>query len=236
MSAPPRVLVPLAPLEPGREVTLPEEEVRHLRVSRVGPGEEVVLLDGRGTRAAALLSPSGRAASVTALLPPRGEPARRVTVLLGVGEPARVEWAVEKGTECGAAAFVLVAAARSQRAHVAAAAARIERLRRIAAEAVKQCDRSIVPEVGAPAPLAGLLDGRRGQLFVARPGAAPFPAERLPAGDLAVAIGPEGGFDDVEERLLDAAGAVPVGLGGRVLRLETAVVAALVRLVDVSPT
>ncbi|HMM35972.1 MAG TPA: 16S rRNA (uracil(1498)-N(3))-methyltransferase, partial [Thermoanaerobaculia bacterium] len=47
---------------------------------------------------------------------------------------------------------------------------------------------------------------------------------------------PEGGFDDVEERLLDAAGAVPVGLGGRVLRLETAVVAALVRLVDVSPT
>ncbi|HRY43118.1 MAG TPA: RsmE family RNA methyltransferase [Thermoanaerobaculia bacterium] len=236
MSAPPRVLVPLAPLEPGREVTLPEEEVRHLRVSRVGPGEELVLLDGRGTRAAAHLSASGRAASVTALLPPRGEPARRVTVLLGVGEPARVEWAVEKGTECGAAAFVLVAAARSQRAHVAAAAARIERLRRIAAEAVKQCDRSVVPEVGAPAPLAGLLDGRRGRLLVARPGAAPLPAEQLPAGDLAVAIGPEGGFDDVEERLLDAAGAVPVGLGGRVLRLETAVVAALVRLVDTSPT
>jgi 16S rRNA (uracil1498-N3)-methyltransferase len=232
VSAPPRVLVPGIPLEPGREVALSDEEARHLRVSRVGPGEEVVLLDGRGVRATAHLSASGRAASVTGLLPPRGEPVRRVTVLLGVGELARVEWAVEKGTECGAAAFLLVAAARSQRAHVAAAAARVERLRRIAAEAVKQCDRSVVPDVAAPEALAGLLAGRHGRLLVARPGASPVRADALPAGDLAVAIGPEGGFDDAEERLLDAAGAVPFGLGGRILRLETAVVAALVRLVD----
>lgn len=232
VSSPPRVLVSRASLEPGREVALSDEEARHLRVSRVGPGEEVVLLDGRGVRAAALLSASGRAASVTGLLPPRGEPARRVTVLLGVGEIARVEWAVEKGTECGAAAFLLVAAARSQRAHVAAAGARIERLRRIAAEAVKQCDRSVVPDVGTPAPLAGHLDGRHGRLLVARPGASSLRTDALPAGDLAVAIGPEGGFDDAEERLLDAAGAFPFGLGGRVLRLETAVVAALVLLVD----
>ncbi|MHB8800450.1 MAG: RsmE family RNA methyltransferase [Thermoanaerobaculia bacterium] len=232
MSAPPRVLVPGALLEPGREVVLPEEEARHLRVSRVGPGEELVLLDGRGVRAAARLSASGRAASVTGLLPPRGEASRRVAVLLGVGELARVEWAVEKGTECGAAAFVLVAAARSQRAHVAAAAARIERLRRIAAEAVKQCDRSVVPEVVPPAPLASLLDRRHGRLLVARPGASPLPSGLPPAGDFAIAIGPEGGFDEAEERLLDAAAAVPFGLGGRILRLETAVVAALVRLVD----
>lgn len=236
MSAPPRVLVPDAPLETGREVVLPEEEARHLRVSRVAPGEELVFLDGRGGRASARLAASGRAATVTALLAARGEPDRRVTVLLGVGEPARVEWAVEKGTECGAAAFVLVAASRSQRAHVAAAAARIGRLRRIAAEAVKQCDRSVVPAVAAPAPLAALLDGRHGRLLVARPGAAPLTPDRLPAGDLAVAIGPEGGFDETEERLLAAAGAVPVGLGGRILRLETAVVAALVRLVDVPPS
>ena len=232
MSSPPRVLVPGVPLEPGREVALPDEEARHLRVSRVGPGEELVLLDGRGVRASARLSASGRAAAVTGLLPPRGEPARRVAVLLGVGETARGGGAVEEGTEGGASAFGLVAAARSQRAHVAAAAARIERLRRIAVEAVKQCDRSAVPAVTAPEPLAGLLDGRHGRLLVARPGASPLPPDRLPAGGLAVAIGPEGGFDDAEERLLDAAGAVPLGLGGRILRLETAVVAALVRLVD----
>jgi 16S rRNA (uracil1498-N3)-methyltransferase len=197
----------------------------------VGSGGKVVLLDGAGVRAEALLSADGREAVVSGLVPVRGEPLRRVTVLLGVGELARVEWAVEKGTECGAARFALVAAVRSQRAHVAAAAAKIDRLRRIAAEAAKQCDRSVVPDVLAPQPLASgvALCGR--PLFVARPG-----APRLASGArgfaVAVAVGPEGGFDAAEERLLDEAGAVPFSLGGRILRLETAVVAALVRLVD----
>ncbi len=164
----------------------------------------------------------------------RGEPLRRVTVLLGVGELARVEWAVEKGTECGAARFVLVAAARSQRAHVAAAAAKLDRLRRIAAEAVKQCDRSRRP--GRPRSAASRRRPR-----ALRRAALRRPPGRTPArlrGRFAGAStspspsGPEGGFDAAEERLLDEAGAVPFGLGGRILRLETAVVAALVRLVD----
>lgn len=233
MSSPPRVLVPGASLQTGERVVLPDAEARHLRVSRVGPGEAVVLLDGAGVRAEALLSADGREAVVKGPVPVRGEPLCRVTVLLGVGELARVEWAVEKGTECGAARFALVTAVRSQRAHVAAAAAKIDRLRRIAAEAAKQCDRSLVPDVLAPQPLAAgiALCGR--PLFVARPG-----APRLASGargfdvDAAVAVGPEGGFDTAEERLLDEAGAVPFSLGGRILRLETAVVAALVLLVD----
>jgi 16S rRNA (uracil1498-N3)-methyltransferase len=212
-------------------LVLPDAEARHLRVSRIGPGAEVVVLDGEGARAAAHLSSDGRQAIVQGLVPARGEPSRRVTVLLGVGEPARVEWAVEKGTECGAARFLLVAAARSQRAHVAAGSAKLERLRRIAAEAAKQCNRSVVPGVFEPQALAAGLARCHGPLFVARPG-----APRLVSGtsglDVAVAVGPEGGFDAAEEGLLDESGAVPFSLGGRILRLETAVVAALVRLVD----
>ncbi|MBK6404311.1 MAG: RNA methyltransferase [Holophagales bacterium] len=100
-----------------------------------------------------------------------------MTVLLGVGELARVEWAVEKGTECGAARFVLVVAARSQGPHVAAAAAKLDRLRRIAAEAVKQCDRTVVPQILAPQSLAAALGLCDGPIFVARPG-----APRLAAG------------------------------------------------------
>jgi 16S rRNA (uracil1498-N3)-methyltransferase len=198
----------------------------------VAAGAEVVLLDGIGGRAAAVLSGDGRRSVVTKRLPARGEPSRRVTVLLGIGELARVEWAVEKGTECGAAGFVLIAAARSQRAHVAAALAKLERLRRIAAEAAKQCDRTVVPGVRAPQPLAGGLGPCRGAILVARPGAPRLSAQAVPGGDVAVAVGPEGGFDAGEERLLDESGAVPFGLGSRVLRLETAVVAALARLVD----
>jgi 16S rRNA (uracil1498-N3)-methyltransferase len=232
VSAPPRVIVPGAVLAAGERVPLPDAESRHLKVSRVVPGAEVVLLDGDGGRAGAVLSAGGREVVVSGPLPPRGEPVRRVTVLLGVGEPARVEWAVEKGTECGAAAFVLVAAARSQRAHVAAAGARLERLARIAAEAVKQCDRTVVPRVAGPVTLPAALSRVRGRLLVARPGAPPPRPRAFPEGDLAVAIGPEGGFDAAEELLLDGAGALPFGLGRRILRLETAVVAALARLVD----
>lgn len=234
MSAP-RVIVPGIVLEAGARVLLPETETRHLRVSRVGPGAEVVLLDGLGTRAAATLDASGREAVVRELLPQRGEPRSEVTVLLGVGELPRVEWAVEKGTECGAASFVLVSAVRSQRAHVAAAGSRLARLRRIAAEAAKQCDRTCVPGIRGPVPLAEALAGVPGRLLVARPGAPPLRRETARNGPATVAIGPEGGFGPAEESLLDGAGAVPFGLGPRVLRLETAVVATLARLVDDGP-
>jgi 16S rRNA (uracil1498-N3)-methyltransferase len=230
MSGPPRAVVPGWRFVPGERVVLPETEARHLKVSRVAPGRSVVLLDGTGGRAAAVLLRDGREALVERLLPPKGEPARRVEVLLAVGEPARIEWAVEKGTECGAAAFFFVAAARSQRAHVAAATAKIDRLRRIAMEAVKQCDRTVVPEVLAPRPLSIVVGSLGGRLLVARPGASPIAPGRVPDGPLSVAVGPEGGFDPSEEELLDAEGAIPFGLGSRVLRLETAVVATLSRL------
>jgi 16S rRNA (uracil1498-N3)-methyltransferase len=167
---------------------------------------------------------------VTRLLPPKGEPVRRVTLLLGIGEPARVEWAVEKGTECGASLFLLVSAARSQKAHVAAAAARLERIRRIAAEAVKQCDRTVVPGILGPLPLGSALEACDRPILLARPGAPALLPGLVPAGGVSVAIGPEGGFDPEEEALLDARGACPVGLGSRILRLETAVVATLSRL------
>ena len=229
------MIVPGIVLEAGARVLLPESEARHLRVSRVGPGAELVLLDGLGARAAAALDASGREAVVRDLLPPRGEPRSEVTVLLGVGELPRVEWAVEKGTECGAAAFLLVAAVRSQRAHVAAAGSRLERLRRIAAAAAKQCDRTLVPAVRGPLPLAEALAGAAVRLLVARPGAPALPREGAVPDRFSVVIGPEGGFDSSEQSLLDAAGAVPFGLGPRILRLETAVVAALARLVDDGP-
>lgn len=232
MSSPPRVLVPGALLQAGERVVLPDAEARHLKVSRIRPGGEIVLLDGAGLRAEARLSTDGREAVVGGLVAVRGEPIRRVTVLLGVGELARVEWAVEKGTECGAARFLLVAAARSQGPHVAAAAAKLDRLRRIAAEAVKQCDRTVVPQILAPQSLAAALGLCDGPIFVARPGAPRLAAGVVPGVDVSVAVGPEGGLDADEERHLDAAGAIPFGLGGRILRLETAVVAALVSLVD----
>jgi 16S rRNA (uracil1498-N3)-methyltransferase len=146
-----------------------------------------------------------------------------------------VEWAVEKGTECGAAGFVLLACERSQKAHVAALSspARLARLRRITVEATKQCDRTLVPFVEGPERTEAFLrrvSGREAFLVLdPAGGAAELPGAQ---GDLAVAIGPEGGFAPAELSSFAERSPVFLSLGPRILRLETAVVAALVHLVD----
>jgi RsmE family RNA methyltransferase len=252
---PPRVFVPdlaahLAKSEEHEEISLKVEEREHVRSRRLRDGDEVVALDGKGARAAAVLARGGTAIT---LLPSKqifsspssssssscsssslslpGEPANRVVVALACAEPARVEWAIEKGTECGAAGFVLLDAERSQRAHVAALAKRIPRLVRIAEEATKQCDRTIVPFVEGPKSTGDFLGRVRGEkVLVADAGGArlagPF------TGAAIAVIGPEGGFAPPEISLFEENSSLFFSLGPRVLRLETAVVAALVRLVD----
>ena len=274
---PPRVFVPdLAEQrarfdEPGgREILLLKEETAHVRTRRLRDGDEVVALDGKGLRLPAKLTRSGSALSLlpfeetspSSFVP--GEPANRVTVALACAEPVRVEWAVEKGTECGAAGFVLLASERSQRAHVAALAspARLARLRRIAVEATKQCDRTVVPFVEGPKSIRDFLGVLRDEtLLVANPAA---PGHREAGGPTAsrrprvlhplrefrreetgatatgrtescpivVAIGPEGGFAPAEISSFGEKSAAFFSLGPRVLRLETAVVVALCHLVD----
>jgi 16S rRNA (uracil1498-N3)-methyltransferase len=246
---PPRVLVPdLAAhrgvSEENQEILLRKEEREHVRSRRLRDGDEVVALDGKGARARAVLA---RGASAIALLPSKktssssslsslslpGEPANRVVAALACAEPARIEWAIEKGTECGAAGFVLLDVERSQRAHVAALAKRIPRLIRIAEEATKQCDRTIVPFVEGPKSTEEFLRRSIGSgafVVLDPPGAA---AERPGAhGDLVVAIGPEGGFAPSEILLFAEKSPIFLSLGPRILRLETAVVVALARLVD----
>jgi 16S rRNA (uracil1498-N3)-methyltransferase len=268
LTRPPRVLVPdlsAYELSEEKEILLRREERDHVRSRRLRDGTEVVVLDGKGHHARGALARNGTAvalftfeekfSSSSSLLP--GEPAIRVTVALACAEPARVEWAIEKGTECGAAAFVLLDAERSQRAHVAALSKRIPRLIRIAEEATKQCDRTIVPFVEGPKTTEDFLRKVRETapffLLIADPARpvedGPVPSRRTRARsplreftregagpsagrEFVVAIGPEGGFSPREIALFEASSGVLVSLGPRILRLETAVVVALARLVD----
>jgi 16S rRNA (uracil1498-N3)-methyltransferase len=253
LSRPPRVLVSdLASHRESseeREIFLGKEERDHVRSRRLRDGDEVVVLDGKGLRARGRLTRSGTAvarlsfkessssSSLFSLLP--GEPANRVTVALACAEPARVEWAIEKGTECGAAAFVLLDAERSQRSHVVALSKRIPRLVRIAEEATKQCDRTIVPVVEGPKSIEEFLGGLgEERLVVADPSGSSLRASasrRTEAGPLlglVLAIGPEGGFAPAEISSFAERSPIFLSLGPRILRLETAVVVALARLVD----
>ena len=255
-SRPPRLLVPelaeqraASEENPGEEILLRREEREHVRSRRLRDGDEVVALDGKGARAAAVVARDGTAIALlpskrsssssfsSSSVPLPGEPANRVVVALACAEPARVEWAIEKGTECGAAGFILLDAERSQRSHVAALSKRIPRLVRVAEEATKQCDRTIVPFVEGPKSTEEFLRGLGGErLIVADPAsvssASVASGPLLGAEAVVLAIGPEGGFTPAEISLFEENSSLFFSLGSRILRLETAVVVALAKLVD----
>jgi 16S rRNA (uracil1498-N3)-methyltransferase len=142
---------------------------------------------------------------------------------------ARLDWLVEKATELGVSMLMPVWTARTQAERI-----NLERLRAHAIEAAEQSERLSVPELRSPEALGRVLaawPAERRLIFCDETGAGEpigAAAARLPIGPVALLVGPEGGFDQTE---LDALGKLSfvsrVGLGPRVLRAETAALAAL---------
>ena len=230
----PRIHCPF-PLAPGATVDLPAEAAHHLaKVLRMGEGDALVLFDGRGGEWNARLHRVGR--TMAAVLESFDETERespvRVTLLQGVPAADKMDWIVRKGTELGVARIRPVVARRSV---IRLSGERMERRvahwQAIAAAACEQCRRNRVPEV---APLVDLID------FFAEAAApsehrlmlAPGAELRLkdlapPAGPVSLLVGPEGGFEEGELAAARIAGFQAVRLGPRVLRTETAGMAAL---------
>ncbi len=133
------------------------------------------------------------------------------------------DWLVEKATELGAKRLMPVLTRRTVAERV-----KLDRLRSISIEASEQCDRTALPEIAEPVKLDALLKNwpaERALLFADETGGAPL-AEVATAGPTAILIGPEGGFTDEERAAIRALG-TPVSLGPRILRAETAALAAL---------
>jgi 16S rRNA (uracil1498-N3)-methyltransferase len=157
------------------------------------------------------------------------EPDPDLWLLFAPIKRARLDWLVEKATELGASALLPVWTARTQPERL-----NLERLRAHAIEAAEQSERLSVPELRSPEPLGRVLAAwpAERRLIVCDESGAGEPigavAARLPVGPMALLVGPEGGFDQTE---LDALGKLSfvsrVGLGPRVLRAETAALAAL---------
>ncbi len=197
---------------------------RHLfRARRLQVGDRVRLVDGRG---GARWSVVDRVAARRAVLRVEGaapafEPARRVALFVSAVRPERAVWLVEKATELGLRELQWFVSERTSRSLPERA---LERQRRVAKSALEQSGGAWLPAIAAPVPLAEAAVGAGS--VVLHPGAAtPFAAVAGRAA--AVVVGPEGGFSEQEIEELAGRGAVAAHLGARVLRTETAAVAAL---------
>ncbi|MGA2907011.1 MAG: RsmE family RNA methyltransferase [Terracidiphilus sp.] len=223
--------------------TIDGAQAEHLaRVLRAEPGTEAdVVAGGRVFHAeVAAVALDGETSEVRFNLVAEldADPALPVTLVMAVYKFDRMEWAIEKATELGVAAIAPVFARRTEKHLAQAAGKRAERWRRIAHEASQQARRSDVPVIHEPVDLAERVRAasvaarivlaeqeRTTTLRHAIKEAIDAAKEEMPV--LEVAIGPEGGWAPAEEALFDDNGWRAVSLGPRILRAETAAIAAL---------
>jgi 16S rRNA (uracil1498-N3)-methyltransferase len=214
-------------------------DAEHLsRVLRAQPGQLVELSDDRAVYLAEIVEAGRKHVRFRLLEPLIPEaPPLSVTLFASLIRFERFEWMIEKATELGVAAIQPVAAERSETGLLAGAGRRIERWRRIARESAQQARRATLPEILEPARLDRIACGSFTWRFLldespqAPPLARIIPAAGSAAESVALLIGPEGGWSDAERaRLLPLWTAV--SLGNRILRAETAAVAALAVLTN----
>jgi 16S rRNA (uracil1498-N3)-methyltransferase len=204
-------------------VVLQGPEAHHLAaVCRVHPGHQVCLFNGDGRQYPALVRAVNRREvllEVVGVEAPERELGFRLEVAAPLPKGDRAHFLVEKLTELGAAAFIPL---RTQHSIIPAGEARLEKLTRYVIEANKQCGRNTLLRIEPPADWAEycVRAGLPRLKVLGQPGGAQGPWQ---AGqDVAVAVGPEGGFTEAEVQQAQAAGWQFVSLGPRTLRIETA--------------
>ena len=221
----------------GREVALPDDVAHHAtRALRLDSGALIVLFNGRGGEFRAVLRADNRHAfaTVQSFDPIERESPLDLTLIQAWISTDKLDWVVEKAVELGVSRIVLTPSARSVvRVEGDRRARRLAHLRLLIQSACAQCGRNRVPTVHAAVTLAewvkkappgerwvlSLSDGTRPLAHVHNAVQSPTP--------VTVLSGPEGGLSPAEESAALAAGFVPVSLGPRVLRAETAPLAVL---------
>ncbi len=227
-----------AALRAGGSCELPEDTAHHaVHVLRIRSGEEVTLFNGRGGEYAGRVSSIQRLRVSVDVLEHRAierESPLRVVLVQGVSSGERMEFTIRKAVELGVAEIHPVLAAGSvARPKGERAAARQGHWQKIAVSACEQCGRNRIPAV---APLVNAADYRpldvAGVKVLLSPGSglrfSRFIEKKSES--FILGAGPEAGFDAKEEKAFLDAGFVPVNLGPRILRTETAALAALAAL------
>jgi 16S rRNA (uracil1498-N3)-methyltransferase len=228
-----RLLVPLPTPAPDT-VELQGERHHYLsRVLRLDVGDALEVFDGRGRAwAATVLKMEPASATLSLGAPVERSQAPQIAIVQGLPKGDKLEWVIQKGTELGAWAFAPAVTARAVvKLDEKRAQARQERWQKIAEEAARQCGRSDVPQVMPVRPLldavAAFPDARVLVLDEAERAVRLSQAVGDDARPRVLVVGPEGGLAREEVQALVARGAQGVTLGPRVLRTETAPLAAL---------
>lgn len=222
----PRLFVHVA-LGEGLVVELDAAQANYLgNVMRLGPDSPVLVFDGQSGEWQARITQASRK-RMTLRVETRVREAEEVPDVWLAFAPVKrtqTDWLVEKATELGAARLIPVMTRRTVAERV-----KLDRLKSIAIEAAEQCGRTRLPEISEPLALPMLLSrpsGRR--LYFADEGGGEAAAAVFCAGPALILTGPEGGFTDEERQAIRASpNAVALSLGPRILRAETAALAAL---------
>jgi 16S rRNA (uracil1498-N3)-methyltransferase len=224
--------------------TLIGAQAEHMtRVLRAQPGMEADVVAGGHVFHAQVAAVAADEVRFNLIAELEADPALPVTLVMAVYKFDHMEWAIEKATELGVAAIAPVISRRTEKHLAQTAVKRAERWRRIVHEAAQQARRCDVPLIFDPTPLSVRITSGSAQIAVnlaqivlaeqertttlrnALEEAIAAAAAEMPA--LEIAIGPEGGWAPEEEALFDANGWRAASLGPRILRAETAAIAAL---------
>jgi 16S rRNA (uracil1498-N3)-methyltransferase len=210
----------------GRRQAVSDTEAHHLRVRRASAGDEVALRDGAGLVGAGRLDSVGGGWVVEVVRVERHPRPSPLRLAVGAGDRDRFGWLTEKVAELGVTDLVPLETERTAGVASRVREGQLDRLRRQALEAIKQCGAAWAPVVHPPAPLAGFLAGpAAGLRWLADAAGAPPPGV-LDGTPVTVVVGPEGGLSPAERELVRGAGYQPVGLAPAILRFETAALAA----------
>lgn len=223
------------PLRAGGVCTLPEDSAHHaVHVLRLREGEEVTVFNGRGGEFAARVASIQRLKIAIDVLAHRAierESPLRVTLVQAVSAGEKMDSTLRKAVELGAAELQPVLSARSvARPKGERAEGRLEHWRKVAIAACEQCGRNRIPPVQPLVPLADYRAPEGVEKLLLSPRAERPLSKVLKTDNAVLAAGPEAGFSEEEEAMLVKAGFTPASLGPRVLRTETAAVAALAAL------
>ena len=223
----PRFYVPFPDAEVGKPIVLPSESVHHaMRVLRLRQDDKVEVFNGRGLCAKGPIHFAADYAEVVPEEIKQSERGLRLILLQSLVSNEKMDWIVEKACELGYSKIVVFPADRSEiRLTSEKAAKRLERWNKIAVSACKQCGEYFLPEIVFKSSLKSAAEEAEGLRIMLSP-SAQTRSEDEEIRAVTFAVGPEGGFSDGEMNTLLGAGFTGKRLGARVLRTETAAIAA----------